>query len=341
MQRYFPRAVLLAASLLSCSILHAAAPAERDRVVDEVLARIKDEYVHPDRYPAIEANVRRHQRQGAYTAAPADEEFARLLTGHLQEITHDKHMSIRYQPNVRALRPTANASTAAKREQERRENYGLRKVEILPGNVGYLEIHHFHDDADLVEASYAAAMAFLAHTDALIIDLRANRGGGEAMLLLASYFFDRERALMELRYRGRPPMQASTRATVAGPRYLGKPVYVLTSNRTFSAGEAFSYSMRSLKRATLVGATTRGGGNPVTLQPLRDNYLLSVPIGESVSPVDGGGWEGKGVTPDLEVEDGRTLEVAHRQALERLRETARDEGQRASLAGQIEALGKS
>lgn len=341
MHKHFVRAALLAASLLAGPGLHAAAPTERNSVVDEVLANIKAQYVHPERYAAIEENVRRHQQAGDYAAAPAEEDFVKLLTAHLQEISHDKHMSLKYQPNVRTLRPKANGSTAAKRDQERRDNYGLRKLEVLPGNIGYLEITHFNDDAELVDASFAAAMGFLANTDALIIDLRANRGGGEAMLLLASYFFDRAFPLMELRYRGKAPMQVSTFARVTGPRYLGKPVYLLTSNRTFSAGEAFSYAMRSLKRATLVGVTTRGGGNPVTLQPLRDDYLLSIPIGESVSPVDGGGWEGTGVKPDVAVEEAAALRVAHRQALESLRERAKDDALRASLAKQIEALEKT
>ncbi len=341
MHRHLLRAAVLAASLLSSTGVNAAAPTERELVVDEVLASLKAQYVHPERYPAIEENVRKHQEAGEYAAAPGEEDFVKLLTAHMQEISHDKHMSLKYQPNVRALRPAAFTSTPAKREQERRENYGLRKVEILPGNVGYIDIIQFHDDAEQAKAAFGAAMGFVANTDALIIDLRGNRGGGEAMQLLASYFFDKVLTVMELRYRGHPTVYAKTFAKVPGKRYLDKPVYVLTSGRTFSAGEAFSYAMKSMKRATLVGATTRGGGNPNTMLPLRSDYLLSVPIGQSVSPVDGGNWEGVGVKPDLAVDEKAALGVAHRQALEALRDKAKDETLRASLVKQIEALEKS
>lgn len=341
MQRHLIRAALLAASLLASAGLNAAAPTERELVIDETLAQIKAEYVHPERYPAIEQNVRKHQEAGAYGAAGSEEEFVKLLTSHLQEISKDKHMSLRYQPNVRTLRPQAFASTAAKREQERRDNYGLRKVEILPGNVGYLDVFHFHDDAEQAMEAFGAAMGFVANTDALIIDLRGHRGGGEAMQLLASYFFDKPFTVMELRYRGNRKVEAKSFANIPGKRYLGKPVWLLTSGRTFSAGEAFAYSMKSLKRATLVGATTRGGGNPNMMLPLRKDYLLSIPIGESVSPVDGGSWEGVGVQPDVATDEKAALGVAHRQALERLRNQAQDEGLRASLAKQIEALEKS
>ncbi|MGH8853330.1 MAG: S41 family peptidase [Telluria sp.] len=339
MQRLSFRAALLAVSLLAGSgSLHAAAPSARDAVINEALARIQEQYVFPERYEAIAQKVRTHQAGGDYAAAPSEEAFVKLLTGHLQEVSRDKHMSLKYQPNVRTLRPAAFTSTPAQRDKERRGNYGLRKAEILAGNVGYLDVVEFHDDADQARDTIGAAMGFLANTDALIIDLRANRGGGEAMQLLASYLFEGEFTLMELRYRGNQTERARTFAQVPGRRYLGKPVYLLTSNRTFSAGEAFAYSLQSLKRATLVGATTRGGGNPNTMLPIGADYLLSVPIGQSVSPVTGGSWEGVGVKPDVAVDDKAALGVAHRQALEVLRQGTKDETLRASLAKQIATL---
>jgi C-terminal processing protease CtpA/Prc len=161
------------------------------------------------------------------------------------------------------------------------------------------------------------------------------------MQLLASYFFEKPFTVMELRYRGNRKVEAKSFANIPGKRYLGKPVWLLTSNRTFSAGEAFAYAMKSLKRATLVGATTRGGGNPNMMLPLRNDYLLSIPIGESVSPVDGGSWEGVGVKPDVATDEKAALGVAHRQALERLRDQTQDESLRASLAKQIEAFDKT
>ncbi|WP_288379120.1 S41 family peptidase [uncultured Massilia sp.] len=337
MPQLFMRTALSLAFLLSTSgTLHAAT--ERDRVVDETLSQLKAQYVHPATYPAIEQHVRKHQEAGDYTSAVSEEEFARLLTAHMQEISHDKHMRLKFQPDVRSLRPSANASTPAKRALERRENYGLQKVEILPGNVGYIDIVKFHDTAEGARETIGAAMGFVAHTDALIIDLRNNRGGGEAMQLLTSYFFKHQFTVMELHYRHDGIYKARTLARIPGKRYLDKPVYLLTSDRTFSAGEAFSYAMKSLKRATLVGATTRGGGNPVTMFPLRRDYLLSVPTGVSVSPVDGGSWEGVGVQPDVAVDEASALDVAHRQALQTLHQRSKDETVRASLEKHIAAL---
>lgn len=337
--RLFP-AVLLAASLFSCAAM-AGAAGPRDTVVDETLAQLKAQYVFPDKYPAIEQSVRKHQDAGDYARAADDKAFAELLTTHLQEVTHDKHMNLKYQQNVRALRPAAFTSTPAQRARERRENYGFRALEVLPGNVGYLDISYFHDDPAISGDTIAAAMAFLANTDALIIDLRSNRGGGEAMQRLASYLTQGPVKLMELRYRDGRVVHALTDANVKGQRYLDKPVYVLTSGKTFSAGEAFAYAMQGLKRATLVGATTRGGGNPNTLVPVHADFILSIPIGESISPVTGTGWEGVGVKPDIAVDEKQALDVARRKALEAVRDTAKDEDARAGAAKALAALDKA
>lgn len=333
----------VAAVLLVCfaGIAHAAPAASRDTVIDETLAKIRDDYVHPDKFDAIEKNVRAHQAKGDYAAVGDDKEFATLLTTHLQEVSHDKHMNMRYQANARTLRPAAFESTPAQREQERRENYGLRKVEVLPGNVGYIDTAYFHDNVALSGDTIAAAMAFLANTDALIIDLRGNRGGGEAMQMLASYLIEGKVELMRLQYRRQGTMHAMTHEQLPGKRYLGKPVYVLTSGRTFSAGEAFAYALQGLKRATLVGATTRGGGNPNELVPVGTDFLLSVPIGESISPVTGGSWEGIGVKPDVAVDEKQALDLAHRSALRAVREASKDEQQRAGIDKALAALDKA
>ncbi len=329
----------LAAVLLCLAGLAQAEPGNtgRDAVINEALAKIRDDYVHPDKFAAIEKNVRAHQASGEYEAAADDKEFAKLLTTHLQEVSQDKHMNLRFQANARTLRPAAFQSTPAQREQERRENYGFRRVEVLPGNVGYIDTAYFHDDVKFSGATIAAAMAFLANTDALIIDLRNNRGGGEAMQMLASYLIQGKVELMRLQYRRQGTMHAMTHDKLPGKRYLGKPVYVLTSGRTFSAGEAFAYALQGLKRATLVGTTTRGGGNPNELVPVGSDFVLSVPIGESISPVTGTSWEGVGVKPDVAVDEKEALGHAHRQALQALQEATRDEARRADLAKALEA----
>jgi C-terminal processing protease CtpA/Prc len=84
-------------------------------------------------------------------------------------------------------------------------------------------------------------MNFLLYTDALIFDLRESAGGGDPSMsvFLSSYLFGSEPVhLNDLYWReGSRTQQYWTLSYVPGRRYVGKPVYILTSRRTFSAGE--------------------------------------------------------------------------------------------------------
>lgn len=145
----------------------------------------------------------------------------------------------------------------------KKDNYGFEKVERLSGNIGYLKLTGFAD-AERGGDTVAGAMAFLANTDALIIDLRENHGGTPEMVdLLASYFFSGDRSvhLNDLSWRKEGTREHDvqqwwTLPYVPGRRYVNKEVYILTSHNTPSAAEEFTYDLKALKRVTVVGETT-------------------------------------------------------------------------------------
>src|SRR5262249_7828932 len=157
----------------------------------------------------------------------------------------------------------------------RRMNSAFVKVERLPGNIGLLELHGFSDRKGAADTA-AAAMNFLAGTDALIIDLRQNGGGSPQMVqLMCSYLLpDAKPTLLNtMTYRkGDRTEEFWTVKDVAGKRYLDRDVYVLTSRRTFSGAEEFTYNLKNLKRATIVGETTGGGAHPGGMVPLGENF---------------------------------------------------------------------
>jgi C-terminal processing protease CtpA/Prc len=201
---------------------------------------------------------------------------------------------------------------------QKKTNAGFVKIERLPGNVGYLELHGFMPGA---EEPAAAAMNFLAGTDALIIDLRNNRGGGpQAVTLLCSYFFDEKPVHLNSLFWRKDNRTDDfwTLKSVAGKRYLGKDIYILTSKRTFSAAEEFAYDLQCLKRATLVGETTGGGAHPGGMAPLGEHFMAFIPMGRAINPITKTNWEGKGVKPDIAVPADKALETAHQRAIEQL-----------------------
>jgi C-terminal processing protease CtpA/Prc len=94
----------------------------------------------------------------------------------------------------------------------------------------------------------------------------------------------------------------STLRTVTGKRFgATKPVYVLTSSRTFSAAEEFAYDLQSRKRAVIVGETTGGGAHPGGVTRVEDDFAVFVPSGRAINPVTGTNWEGTGVRPEIAV----------------------------------------
>src|SRR5207248_2089606 len=103
-----------------------------------------------------------------------------------------------------------------------------------------------------------------------------------------------------------------------------KDVYILTSSRTFSAAEGFAYSLKALKRVTIVGETTRGGAHPSGSCRINDHFYIQVPWGESINHITKTNWEGVGVEPDVKVPAARALQTALLMALEKRSSKATD-----------------
>ncbi len=305
--------------------------AARLQVIEVTLKQINDNYVFPEVAKQIDKAIRERLQRKEYDQITNPATLAEALTTQLREISHDKHMSVRFYANPLPPPPGQNQETPEEREKRRYiaslSNFGFNRVERLSGNVGYLSLDIFWWLEVGGGDTAVAAMNFLANTNALIIDLRDNRGGDPAMVaLLATYLFDGEPVeLSGLYSRVSDSTQRSfTLPYVPGKRYLNKEVYILTNKETFSAGEAFAYDLKNLKRATLVGETTAGGANPRTGYPINRNLIVFVPTGRAISPITKTNWEGTGVKPDIEVPSELSLKTAHLAALKKVMEKNTD-----------------
>ena len=212
--------------------------------------------------------------------------------------------------------PAASAD-AARASTVRRLNAGVRKIEILPGNVGYLDLTNFFRPDEACEA-IAAAMHMLSRADALVLDMRANGGGSPGTVaFLISYLLDGTHVpLYEIVHRAPEPSDRyTTEPTPAADRNAGRPLFVLTSSRTFAAAEGVAYLLPERHRAEVVGEVAAGAANPGRPYPLNDRFSVNVPNGRVKSAIGGGNWEGSGVTPDVATNAADALPTAHARAL--------------------------
>ncbi len=291
---------------------------EKKRVINGAIANLRESYVYPNIAQQMIDALLTHERNGDYKREVNGSEFAGLLTQHLQDVSHDLHLRVAYSTTeVPPLGPPERDPTFQGRIE--RDNCAFREVKILPHNIGYLRFDAFLPPT-LCGGTATAAMQFLAHVDALIFDLRENHGGDPHMTaFMASYLFDRRTHLNDIYdRRDHSTQEFWTTRDVTGPRFGKTSVYVLTSATTFSGAEEFTYDLKNLKRAVIVGETTGGGAHLVMMHRLDSHFIIGVPFARPINPISKTDWEGRGVTPDVKVKAADALETAERLAERKL-----------------------
>jgi retinol-binding protein 3 len=301
-------------------------PAEKKAVIDALCQNLEREYIFPEISEKYVRMLRDNLRSGKYDAIVQPGEFAVTITGDLRAIHRDEHLTVWFNPAwVQEERNRKELDEQAIKLQERRSrttNYGFVEVKILPGNIGYLRLDSFSYDTN-AQGAAVGAMGFLANADALIIDLRRNGGGSPEMVqLLCSYFLDNPRKhLNSFSYKDPERLTQYWTYTYLPGKRLDKPdLYLLTSANTFSAAEEFTYNLKNLKRATVIGEATGGGAHDNRFVILSDRFEMSLPFARAVNPVTKTNWEGVGVEPDVKVPQDKALGTAQVMASQRLAE---------------------
>jgi Peptidase family S41/N-terminal domain of Peptidase_S41 in eukaryotic IRBP len=294
-------------------------------IVTTALGLLRANYVFPELAAQASAAIEARMAAGEYDNL--DEiALTELVTGHLQEVCEDRHLALRLGGGPPPGPPPGERPEEPKDREERRQemrrrgrliNFGIHRVERLDGNVGYIDLRGMAP-AGSAGPAIAAAMELVAGTYALIFDLRRNHGGApDGVVFWCSYLVDeRPTHLNDI-------FHADTGETrqfwslpyVPGTRYLDRPVYVLTSSRTFSGGEDFCYTLQSLGRAQVIGETTGGGAHPTRPFPISAAVHIGIPFARSVNPVTGTNWQGTGVVPDVPVPEAEAYDTAYAMAL--------------------------
>jgi len=287
----------------------------KKQAIHKLSQLMNDFYVFPEVAKSTEAHLMKQLKEGHYNQFKNDDTFATALTQSVQSINKDKHMRIWENKPYVAPENTPERMVEEQVYQINRTrsfNSGFNAVKVMEGNVGYLDLRAFAglENGKAVADAY---MKLISNTDAVIIDLSKNGGGSPEMVqYLCSYFFDEKVHLNSLYYReGDRTLEFWTLDEINGIKMPDVPLFVITSSRTFSGAEEFSYNMQTQKRATLVGQTSGGGANPGGTKGINENLNVFIPTGKAINPITKTNWEGVGVVPEVKTTIQETLDKTH------------------------------
>ena len=300
-------------------------------IIDSLCFQLNKSYVFPEVAEKLEKQLRKNLKKKKYDSINTLGAFTQRLTDDMREIAHDGHLWIGSASDEDIRRSQVEEPTDEDRERYILEqawtNFGFVKVERLDANIGYIKFNRFAD-ASLAGATAVAALNFLSNCDAMIIDLRENGGGHPNLIqLMSSYFFDESTHLNTFYIRESDEYhQFWSQSHVQGKRMTDMPLFVLTSGRTYSGAEEFTYNMKNLERATIIGETTGGGAHPTNRHIYAEQRVVaSVPFGRAMNPITNTNWEGTGVEPHIKVPHGEALDVAKLEATKAVRGKYDDE----------------
>jgi C-terminal processing protease CtpA/Prc len=288
-------------------------------VIDETARLLTEHYVFPEIGEQLAGLLQRRLAEGAYDVDGA-EEFACLVTADLQSVNGDRHLRLKHHCDPVSPKQGAATLDAMRRDFDTSLG-GAPRVQLLDGGVAVVELAPMLFPLEWAAEPLSAALTLASRAQALIVDLRNNRGGDpDTVAFVCSYLLDERTHLNTMHWhRGQRSEQSWSLPHVPGARFGGsKPLYVLSSDSTFSASEELAYNLQQLGRAVIVGERTSGGAHPCKGWTVHPHLEATVPVGRAINPVSTTNWEGTGVQPDVPCTAADSLDRAHALALARL-----------------------
>lgn len=281
---------------------------DKKEIVGRLADIMNENYVFPEKGKAMHDLLKSKLEKGEYDGITSADAFAEQLDADLKSIIYDKHIRVRFNKE----RVTAMRNRAPGGGRTMPENFGFKEVKILEDNIGYLDLRGFMD-MRVARKAAKTAMDKLIEADAIIFDLRQNGGGSPSMIrFISAYIFGEDPVhLNDFYWRPSDSYSESwTRPSIASVHKPDIPVYVLTSDYTFSAAEEFTYNLKNLKRATIIGETTGGGAHPGGPMVINDAFFVNVPQGRAINPITKTNWEGTGIEPHIKTTKEEALDKA-------------------------------
>lgn len=306
-------------TVTSQSFSQAISKQEVSQAVTKIASLVKGEYVFEGRGQSISDSLLKKLKQGEFINVKDWQSLADSLTITIQALSNDGHMYIRNEPKtVKGLiesEKRANIATENSTgedpffygEDAAMRNFGFSEVRILKDNIGYIKLSEINISEKSLPTLYAS-MQFVAHTKALIIDLRDNGGGGSDVgAVFPSYFLPRDIVLLEFVSR-KGEKQTDKTVTWLTEKKYDNPLYIIINGRTASAAEAFAFSMQTQKRAKIIGQPSAGAAHMNSWYVINDHLFVSISTAAPTLPGTEISWERTGIKPDFAVDAGKEID---------------------------------
>ncbi|MEO6903574.1 MAG: S41 family peptidase [Bacteroidia bacterium] len=313
----------------------------RTEIVKNISESLVANYVFPDTAVKMSNFIKSKLKKGGYNKITDPVAFSDALTIDLYSIYRDGHMLVKFDPGeIKPMLKTISTIDEDRLKKIKQANFGLRKVEILDGNIGYLCMSHFWADSIHGKETVKATLQFISNTNALIIDLRDCGGGSqETVNMICGYFLEKSTHINDMFDRSANTLtEYWTKPDTAFHELTKMPLYILVNNKTFSAAEEFCYDLQCIKRATIIGETTGGGAHGTFYKNVSNGFVLSIPYSTAINPITKTSWEKVGVKPDIETLSNRALETAEMKIFENILSKTKDESELFDLNWNIELL---
>jgi carboxyl-terminal processing protease len=177
----------------------------------------------------------------------------------------------------------------------------IKNVKIIEDGVGYVRLVEFRENtaADLANAIEKLKKQGLT---SLILDLRNNPGGLlDTAVQVAEHFVEKDKLIVSTK--GRKAAQNMEFVSADAHPILDIPMVILINEGSASGSEIVAAALQDYRRAIIVGTTSFGKGSVQTIIPLADGSALRLTTSKYYTPL-GHVIHGKGVIPDIVVEDG-------------------------------------
>ena len=183
---------------------------------------------------------------------------------------------------IKVNRPGQNAPLTIKVVREEIEQKNVPYYTLLDGNVGYIKLEGFMDNA-AKEVKEALVDLKGQGATSICLDLRDNPGGllREAVGIVNLFV---ERNILVVTMRGRVAEWDKEYRTIDNPVDLNIPLVVMTSPWSASASEIVSGSLQDLDRAVVVGQRSYGKGLVQQTMSLIYGSLFKVTVAKYYTP---------------------------------------------------------